>query len=367
MRILTAIFSLVFILFATPLLAAETVTIGLSAPLTGDNAMIGEQVLQGAKLAVDKINQAGGVLGRQIKLQPEDDACDPKQAVAVANKIVADRIQFVVGPACSGAAIPASDIYQEAGTVMMSPVSSNPSLTDTKKWNVFRLYGRTDTQAVKIADLIAKMGVAKRVAILYDSRDVARSFASQLKQELAGKKITPVLYESYAAGSKDYHAIVSRLKEVKADIIMLASYLGEAGLIVRQSHEQNIQPQFIGFDTLANKDFWSITGGAGEGTLYISYPEPRKSSANAATNAEFKARKFEPDGYTYIAYAVVQSWAQAAEKAKIFDGKAIAKALKENHFDTAAGNLGFDPKGDVVGLDWTIYQWSKGSFDYYKK
>src|SRR5208283_1474513 len=112
---------------ATPALAQD-ITIAVAGPITGPVASIGDQMKRGAEAAADAINEAGGVNGRKIKIVVEDDACDPKQAVAVANLVIGQQIKFVDGHACSGSSIPAAEVYADNGVLMMSPASSNPIL-----------------------------------------------------------------------------------------------------------------------------------------------------------------------------------------------------------------------------------------------
>ena len=124
--------------------ARAEVLIGLAGPMTGKEAWLGEQFQRGAELAVADLNAAGGVLGQQVQLITVDDFCDPAQAVAAAKKLVSDGVIFVVGHMCSGASIPASEIYEAAGVLMISPYSSNPMLTELGRANVFRVVNRDD-------------------------------------------------------------------------------------------------------------------------------------------------------------------------------------------------------------------------------
>ena len=123
--------------------ARADVLIGLAGPMTGKEAWFGEQLQRGAELAVADLNAAGGVLGEQVQLITVDDFCDPEQAVAAAKKLVSDGVIFVVGHYCSGASIPASEIYEAAGVLMISPASSNPMLTELGRANVFRVVTAT--------------------------------------------------------------------------------------------------------------------------------------------------------------------------------------------------------------------------------
>ena len=122
--------AVVGLMMSAPVAFADDITFAVVGPMTGQLATIGDQFKQGAQAAADAINAAGGVDGRQIKIDIEDDQCDPKQAVSVANRIVANGVKFIDGHACSGSSIPASAVYAEAGALMMSPASSNPVLTD---------------------------------------------------------------------------------------------------------------------------------------------------------------------------------------------------------------------------------------------
>ena len=130
---------------------ADDLTIAVAGPITGSLATIGDQVKRGAEAAAVEINAAGGVNGRKLKIVVEDDQCDPKQAVAVANHIVGEQIHFVDGHICSGSSIPASAVYDDNSVLMMSPASSNPALTDKGLKTIMRLYGRDDAQGAFIA------------------------------------------------------------------------------------------------------------------------------------------------------------------------------------------------------------------------
>jgi branched-chain amino acid transport system substrate-binding protein len=160
---------------------AQDITIAVAGPMTGPVASIGEQMKRGAEAAAAAINDAGGVNGRKIKIVVEDDACDPKQAVAVANRIVGQEIKFVDGHACSGSSIPAADVYADNSVLMMSPASSNPVLTEKGHPTIMRLYGRDDAQGAFIAPWIAKEFKGKKIAILHDKSAYGKGLATVVK------------------------------------------------------------------------------------------------------------------------------------------------------------------------------------------
>src|SRR6202008_3433329 len=157
--------------FSMPTVASADITIAVAGPMTGDLAAFGEQLRRGAEMAVKDINAAGGVNGQQLVLQIGDDACDPKQATAVANKMVSDKVVFVAGHYCSGSSIPASDIYKEAKILQITPASTNIKLTDDAfaKGNttVFRTCGRDDVQGLTVGTYLLKHHKDKKVAILH--------------------------------------------------------------------------------------------------------------------------------------------------------------------------------------------------------
>ena len=218
---------------------ADDLAIAVAGPMTGPLASIGDQMKRGAEAAAAAINQAGGVDGKKIKIVVQDDACDPKQAVAVANLIVGQQIKFVDGHACSGSSIPASEVYAENNIVMISPASSNPVLTEKGHPTILRLYPRDDAQGAFIAPWIAATYKGKKIAIVNDKSAYGKGLATVVKDKLNAAGVTEVLFEGINPGEKDYSAIVSKLKSAGADLIYFGGYHPEAGLILRQAADQN--------------------------------------------------------------------------------------------------------------------------------
>ena len=145
--------------------AQAEIAIATAGPLTGQYASFGEQMRVGAEMAVADINAAGGVLGQQLRLELGDDACDPKQAVAVANQMVNKGVVFMAGHFCSGSSIPASAVYDEEGIVQISPASTNPKLTDEGGPGTFRVCGRDDQQGIVAGNYIVDNFPGARIAL----------------------------------------------------------------------------------------------------------------------------------------------------------------------------------------------------------
>lgn len=151
------------------------VRIGAATPLTGTVSWLGEQHERGAAMAVAELNQGGGVLGEPIELIVADDYCDGEQGVAAARKLIADGVVFVAGHLCSGAAIPASALYEEAGIIMIAPTATNPKLTEQGFRHVFRVVNRDSEQARMAGDYLAEQWSDARIAILHDARPMGRT------------------------------------------------------------------------------------------------------------------------------------------------------------------------------------------------
>jgi branched-chain amino acid transport system substrate-binding protein len=336
---------------------AEDVTIAVAGPLTGGESAFGRQMKNGADQAVADINAAGGVLGKKLALDAEDDACDPKQARSVAEKIASAKIPFVAGHFCSSSSIPASEAYADGNVLQITPASTNPLFTERKLWNVARVCGRDDQQGLIAAAYIAKNFKGKNIAILDDKTTYGKGLADETKKALNKAGIKEKLSESYNKGDKDFNAIVSRLKLEKIDLVYVGGYHQEAGLILRQMRDQGLKTVLMSGDALADKEFASITGPAGEGTLFTFGPDPRNKPTAKAIVAKFKANNIDPEGYTLYTYAAMQVWSQAVKKAGTMDPKKVMDTIKAGAWDTVLGKIEIDAKGDLKQIDYVVYKW----------
>jgi branched-chain amino acid transport system substrate-binding protein len=342
---------------------AEDLTIAVAGPMTGGESAFGRQMKNGADMAVAEINAAGGVLGKKLALDVEDDACDPKQARSVAEKIGGAKIPFVAGHYCSSSSIPASEAYADNNVLQITPASTNPLFTERNLWNVARVCGRDDQQGAVAAAFIAKNFKGKKIAILDDKTTYGKGLADETKKSLNKLGVKEKLSESYNKGDKDFNAIVSRLKLENIDLVYVGGYHQEAGLILRQMRDQGLKTILMSGDALADKEYASITGPAGEGTLFTFGPDPRNKPTAKAIVDKFKAQNIDPEGYTLYTYAAIQVWSQAAAKAGTIDPKKVMATIKANAWNTVIGKLEYDAKGDIKQLDYVVYKWDdKGGY-----
>ena len=338
--------------------------IAIVAPITGQYASFGAQMKNGGEMAVSDINAAGGVLGKKLGLSIGDDACDPKQAVAVSNQMTGAGVKLVAGHYCSGSSIPASKVYAEGDVVQISPASTNPTFTDDRAGpNIYRVCGRDDQQGGVAGKYLASHLGDKKIAFVHDKTAYGKGLADETKKAMneAGKQ--EVMYEAITAGEKDYSALVSKLKQADVDVLYFGGYHTEAGLIIRQMRDQGMHTILMGGDALITQEFWSISGDAGEGTLMTFSPDPRKNPAAAEVVKRFKDKDIEPEGYVLYTYAAIQTWKQAAEKAKSTESADVVKAMNDTEFDTVIGKFKFNEKGDPNLPPYAVYRWSNGTYE----
>jgi branched-chain amino acid transport system substrate-binding protein len=343
--------------------AQAEILIGAAAQLTGDYSWLGEQVERGAVMAVDDLNAVGGVLGEAVRLILVDDYCDGDQAVAAARKLVSDGVVFVAGHPCSGAAIPASKVYEEAGILMISSTASNPRLTDESGPNIFRMAGRDDQVGRIAGDWLADRWGAAQIAILHDGQAYGKGLAEQVKKQLNERGVHEVVYQPIAPGQLEYIDIIRKMKTAGVDVLYYAGYSTEAALLIRQGRGQGYDLQLVSGDSLYTEQFWLVAGPAGEGAMFTSSPDPRNNPKAAEVVRRFRAVNYEPEGGTLHTYASVQVWAQAVEQAGTVDVDAVVEALRSHEFDTVIGRVGFDANGDVTGSPTYIwYVWKDGEY-----
>ncbi len=344
--------------------AAEEILIAVAGPMTGKEATFGAQFQAGAKEAVADINAKGGVLGKKLKLEIGDDQCDPKQARAVAEQLSAEGAVFVAGHFCSSSSIPASSVYNEQGVVQISPGSTNPDYTDKRPGPFsFRVCGRDDQQGAVAGAYLAKEFKDKKIAFLHDKTAYGRGLADETKKAMNAAGKQEVFFEAITAGEKDYTAIVTRLKQDGVDVVFLGGYYAEAGLIIRQMRDQGMKTILVGGDALVSSDLGLVAGDYVEGTLMTFSPDPRKNPAAKDVVEALEKSGVNPEGYVVYAYAAVQAWAQAAEKAGSTDGAKVVDALGANEFHTALGDFRFDAKGDPNLPPYVFYRWGKKSYE----
>ncbi len=341
------------------------IVIGVAGPMSGQYASGGEQMRNGVEAAAAAINGAGGVLGQKLKIEVGDDACDPKQAVAVANAMVNKKVSAIVGHYCSSSTIPASEVYNEAQIPTIT-ISTNAKVTERGMKNIFRLTGRDDQEGVVAAEFLSKKFAGKKIAVIDDKSAYGKGQADVVAKALTDRKNAPVLRESITAGEKDYTALVTKLKAAGVDALFYGGYFTELGLILRQAKQGGMNLGVMSGNTSSSAELVTAAGSAIDGLLFTFYPDPRKYPASADIVKRFRDNKIEPDGYVLFTYAAVQVYAQALQKAGSLKYADVQKALANGSFDSVIGKVEFDGKGDPRNPGFIVYQWKGNQYDVVK-
>ena len=345
--------------------AVADLSVAIAGPMTGQYASAGDQIRKGAEMAIADINARGGVLGEKLKLEVGDDACDPKQAVSVANTMVNKGIVFMHGHWCSSSTIPASEVYVESD-IPMATVSTNPQVTERGLNNIFRIMGRDDQQGLVAGGYLADHFKDKKIAVVDDKSAYGKGLADEMAKALQGKGVKPALRESITAGEKDYSGLVSKLKAAGVEVVAFGGYHTEVALILRQAQQAGLKLTVMGGDTMTNTELVTAAGPAADNVLFTFSPDPRKNASATEVVKKFRDAKVEPEGYVMYAYAAMQLFAQAAEQGKSVKYADLEKAMRTGTFDTVLGKLNFDAKGDNKLPGFMVYQWKGGQYDYVK-
>ena len=214
---------------------AEDIKVAVVGAMSGPVAQWGDMEFNGARQAIKDINAKGGIKGDKLVGVEYDDACDPKQAVAVANKIVNDGIQYVIGHLCSSSTQPASDIYEDEGILMITPGATNPELTQRGYQHIMRTAGLDSSQGPTAAKYILETVKPQRIAIIHDKQQYGEGLARSVQDGLKKGGANIVFFDGITAGEKDFSALIARLQKENIDFVYYGGYYPEMGQMLRQA------------------------------------------------------------------------------------------------------------------------------------
>jgi branched-chain amino acid transport system substrate-binding protein len=308
--------------------SGEPVTIGVSGPLTGQNAQYGAQWKKGFDLALEEVN-VKGVKGRPLQYVFEDSQADPRQSVAIAQKFVSDpKIVVEVGDFSSTASMAASSIYQRAGLVQFGFTNSHPNFTKGGDYMWSNSVSQADEQP-RLAKYAADLGL-KRVAVLYLNTDWGRSSQTIFAASAKSLGVDVVASEGYQPDEKDFRSTLVRVRDARPDAIVLISYYADGALITRQTRSVGLTQPIVASGSIYSPKFIELAGDAGEGVFTESNFFPGDSRPEVQSFVtKFKARyNEEPDDFNAVAYDTIILLADVIDKYGD-DRKAIRDGLAE--------------------------------------
>lgn len=339
-------------LFAQNALAQnETVVIGLSAPITGNQAQYGEDIKRGAELAIGRLNETGEVPGVTFELAVEDSKGDPQEAANVAQKFAArGDVPAVVGDFSSTASLAASPIYQRAGIIMMTPTASHPDITKSGD-SIFRNTPIAASEAGAVVDWAMQDVGCKNVAAIGRNDDYGRAYGA-LFLKMAKEQGGTVVGEEYVnAETQDLKPVITGLRARKPDCVFLALFQVEAALLFRQANEMNFKPTFMSGAGLFNPQLIDLAGDAANGLLLVSTYFPESDRAEVKAFVDLYHTKFDgvPSKFVAHAYDATSLIANAVKTAGSADAAAVRDALaKTADFHGVTGEITLDENREVL-------------------
>jgi branched-chain amino acid transport system substrate-binding protein len=336
-----------------------TITIGVPVPLTGSQSDIGQTMLNGAKLAA---MQAKGI---QVKILPEDTACDPQIGTNAANQLVASHVTIVVGFYCSGAALPATTIFHRANMPVIITGAVDPGITAQGFPQVFRVIGTSQQEGLQAAAFMVHVLHAKTVALVDDNTAYAVGLEKATKAALAKYKgVKVVLVTAITPGTTDFGALISQINNIKPDVMYFTGYFPEGGLIAKQLYASGSKTLMMAGDGNLDPHFIKIAGAkAAARVIFTAEPITSQLPSAKAFIAQYE-RDFHsaPGPYSVYEYDGVRVAIAAVEAAHSTSPDAIEKALHRLHVEGVTGPISFGPNGQMLRTGYTEMVARDGQF-----
>ena len=291
-----------------PTISSADITIAVVGGMAGPLEKIGTEFKQGTRGAVDAINSGGGLLGEKITILVRDDQCDPKEAKAIAEELAAKKIPFVMGHLCSDASIAASDVYEKAGIIQISPSSTNPKLTERGMKNIFRTIGRDDMQGFVIAEHILRCFKVKRLGIIVDDNNYSKGVAQVAQKFLNQAGIREVFFATAPSAPYDFSTILEQIRDTKVEVVLYPGLPGPVSELAKQIKIKKLKLRLIGSDAFSGIKFDDQNRRLLDGAQFSFPPDPADDRRNKKIKQRYKAAGYNPEAFTFYSYAAVQVW-----------------------------------------------------------
>jgi branched-chain amino acid transport system substrate-binding protein len=369
MRLTAALLPSLLLLAFAPARAQTVVTIGSASPLSGPGAHQGKDIENGARMAIDDLNAKGIVIGgKKIKwvLQAEDDASDPKQGTAVAQKLVDAKVAAVVGHLNSGPTVPASKIYASAGIPQISPAATTPVYTRQGYRTAFRVVANDNLVGGALANYAIGTLKAKKIAVIDDrtafGQGLADEFAKNVKR-IGGADIVSRQFTNDKA--TDFNAILTQIRARKPDVVFYGGMDAVAGPMLKQMKALGIPAKFVSGDGVCSEKLPQLAGdalGDDKVTCVVAGGVTDKEQASLDAFTQRYRQRFRIPLQTYAPYAydAVMVFAAAMQKAGSVDPAKFLPALAAIDYPGVTGAIAFDAHGDLRDAALTLYTYRQG-------
>ena len=342
---------------------AKTLKIGMMGPLTGPYAADGNDIANGARVAIEVINEAGGIPGfDKIELFPQDTACDPKQAVAAANNLINEEVVGVVGAYCSSSTIPASETLAEEDILMLTPASTNEKVTDRGLAYMFRVCGRDDDQAPAAVRFMKEALGAKTVFIIDDKTTYSQGLADGVNKSSQKMGIKVLAHEHVNQGDKDFSAVLTKVKASGADVLYMSLQNHSSGSVMAiQARRMKLGSKILSQDAMYHPNFISVGKEAAEGVFVTFGFTDESTSAYKKFADKYVAKHGKVGAYAIYSYDAATVLLNGIKTAGSTDPAKIRDAIMKMDFQGASKQVKFNEKGDS-GSTYIAYKIEGGEY-----
>lgn len=362
-RIAVAILSL---LVAASARADQTVTIGLSVPLTGPQVAAGKDAENGARLAIQELNKEHPKIAGQpvtYVLDAMDDQADPRTGVQVAQRLVDKGVVAIVGPYNSGVAIPASRIYNSANVPMLS-TASNPALTQQGFKNIFRIGASDSSLGGTMAQFAAKTLKVRTAAVVDDRTAYGQGVADEFEKVAKSNGIEIIDKEYTNSQASDFHGILTAIKAKNPDVIFYGGYDAQSAPMVKQMQQLGVRAKMLGGDSICTAQMGKVAGDAASAVYCAQGGVPPETTAAGRDYVQRYHATFHTDLQVYGVnyYDGVKLLADALARAgTTSDRTKIEDALAKTDYKGIGGTYSFASTGELQGAPTTVYVFRNGS------
>jgi branched-chain amino acid transport system substrate-binding protein len=339
---------------------ADTVKIGVQAPITGKYANEGQSIDNGVRLVVEQINAKGGVLGKTIEVVSCDDEGTAQKAAICARKLVNEGVMAVIGSYTSGATEAAQTTYFR-NKVLQTSDGTSDSLTTHKYWTFFRNSFQNSAQADFTAKYLVKEKQYKRIVVLSDYSSYATGLADSAVASITKEGGNVIYQGKIKSGTQNFAAVLTKIKSMNPDAIYFSGYYTDGGLLRAQQIQLGITADFIGGDSNDNPDFMKLAGESAKGTLLVNFPTPDFLPYDTAKQflKDYKAKYGMPVSSVWAIMNVdgLRAIIHAAEQTKSFDTKTISDYLHTlKDFPGITGPISFREDGERINTKFNVYE-----------
>lgn len=346
---------------------AGTLKLGSMGPLTGPYAADGNDIANGVRVAIEVFKEQGGIKGfDDITLTPGDTVCDPRQAVAAANKLINDEVTAVIGAYCSSSTIPSSETLAEEDIFMLTPASTHPDVTSRGLTNMFRTCGRDDHQAPAAVKFMNEVAGYKSVYIVDDKTTYSQGIADGVAASAKAAGMKVLGHDHINQGDKDFSAILTKVKAANPDVFYISLQNSSTGaLMVIQAKRMGIKAALMGQDAVYHPQIIEIAKGDVEGMFCTFGDIDKKAPAFIDFMTKYEAMFGQaPGAYSAYAYDSALAYLKAVKAAGSTDFEAVRAALMKTDFVGASKLLKYQENGDS-GSNYTVYIIKDGKFQPY--